>query len=96
MELRLTDDYRLTTDAYNYILQKRRVIQDEESENFGKESWSNVSYHGRFKDVISKLIDLEIKQSDVTDLQELEDLIFMVERDISLELERAFKHATSR
>ena len=42
------------------------------------------------------LMDLEIKQSDVTDLQELEDLIFMVERDISLELERAFKHATSR
>jgi hypothetical protein len=42
--LLLNTDWRISADADNWILQKRRVVQDEESKNFGQESWVDWAY----------------------------------------------------
>jgi hypothetical protein len=43
--MKLTNNYRFECDDYNFILQKRNVIQDKDSENYGKEIWKNVGYY---------------------------------------------------
>lgn len=87
MEIRLTDDYRITSDSYNLILQKRSVIKKENSENYGEETWTAISWHHSFESIIRKLIILEVKQSEIVELQKMCELISGVEKRVSKRLE---------
>lgn len=91
MEIRLTDDYRLATDQFNYILQKRSVVKDENSKNYGNEAWSSIGWYGRLEHMANKLIELEIKQSDADQLHELITVVLDVERKIVSTLEKTLK-----
>jgi hypothetical protein len=87
MNIRLTDDYKLVTDPHNYVLQKRNVVQDKESENYGKETWNSIGWYARLEYLVNKLIELEIKQSDVTQMKELIAVVRDVESNIVGKLE---------
>jgi len=82
MEIRLTNDYKLVTDSLNYILQKRNVVKNKDSENYGNETWSSIGWYGKLEHLVNKLIELEIKQSDVDQLHELITVVLDVEKRI--------------
>lgn len=42
----LYDDYVITTDAYNYILQKRQIVQN--GKTAGEERYKAVGYYNTF------------------------------------------------
>jgi len=92
MDIRLTEDYRLTNDSHNpFIIQKRNVVQDKESENYGKETWHSVSWHGNLDQVASKMIDLKVTQSKVTELSTLHKLIENLKEEIAENLKEVIK-----
>lgn len=82
MKLVIGAGYRVTTDQYNYILQKEGMSKK------GETTWTNVSYHGNIQSLVSKLLDLEIKQSEVESFESLSNLVRNVESNIMTELEK--------
>lgn len=82
MELVIGAGYRVTTDQYNYILQREGLSKK------GEVTWTNVSYHGNIQGLVSKLVDLEIKQSEVDSFESLIRLVRNVESNILSELEK--------
>lgn len=81
--IKLNEDYGLSADDMNLILMERRVNKDEDSENFGKERYTNIGYYGNveslLKNLVNKRIMLAVNESDT-----LEALVSSVERYISL------------
>jgi len=47
MEIQLTEEYRITSDSEQFIVQKMSIIQDgkfTKAENIGKPKWSDIGY----------------------------------------------------
>lgn len=88
MNIQLTDDYRLKADTYNYILQKKNIVQDEESENYGKEVWHTIGYYSSLDRVVDKLVDLKVRQSKLTELSTVVKLVEGIKAEIISNLER--------
>ena len=42
--IQLNDDYRLTADKRQFIVQKRFIIEDKNSKKFGEVVWRNEAY----------------------------------------------------
>ena len=88
VNIQLTDDYRVRVDTYNYILQKKNIVQDKESENYGKEVWHTIGYYSSLERVVDKLVDLEIRQSDLTEISTVVKLVEGIKAEIISNLER--------
>ena len=69
MEIKLHDDYRLTSDRYQYILQERRISQ--KGENIGKEYWGNIGYYSNLQIALDDYVDKRVKLSDVKSITEI-------------------------
>ena len=63
------DDYRVVSDARNFILQKGRVSQGDKTK--GEMQWDNISYHGKLEGALNSCKDYKIKESDATSIQML-------------------------
>lgn len=57
----INDDYRITSDKYQYIVQKRFIIDKEGSKNHGQVDWRNEVYLPKIEDVLEYFMDLGIK-----------------------------------
>ena len=71
---KLNDKYYLGTDAYNYILYERNVVQDKTSKNYGKEVFKSLAYFGKMEDLYNFIIEREIK-IDISLLDNIEKII---------------------
>lgn len=61
------DDYRVISDARNFILQKGRVSQAGKTK--GEMQWDNISYHGKLEGALNSYKDYKIKESEATSIQ---------------------------
>ena len=81
--IKLNEDYGLSADDLNLILMHRKVNQDKDSVNYGKESYSNIGYYSNIesflKNLVNKRILLEVQENDT-----LEALVSSIERYVSL------------
>ncbi len=59
--IELSENYRVTLDAYCYALEKKQVTKT--GKNIGAESWQGVSFHKNLKDALRKY--REIGKKDV-------------------------------
>lgn len=57
----ITSDYRITSDKYQYIILKKRIIADKESENYGKEDWDSEAFLPKIEDVMRYFLERGIK-----------------------------------
>jgi hypothetical protein len=62
MNIRLSEDYQLTSDKYQYILQERKIA--EKGKQKGKERWDNVGYYSKLNQALESYIDMRVKDSD--------------------------------
>lgn len=65
------EKYIIQTDALNYTLQEKSTVQDKESKNFGKETIINIGYYPNFEQIVKKILDLKIKQSEEVVLKDI-------------------------
>lgn len=60
--IQINDDWRINSDQYNWILQKRAVVKDTDIvENIGKENWLNMSYHPSLISAVKEIANQSIK-----------------------------------
>lgn len=87
--LQINEDWRIDSDQYNWILQKRTIITKTDNlENIGKEVWRNEGYHPTLPAAVAALVDKAIKMPpDVNGvLNKLDELIELVnDRFVSIE-----------
>lgn len=69
MNIRLNEDYQLTSDRLQYILQERKV--STKGENIGKEYWDNVGYYSKLQNAIDDYIDMRVRASDAKSIAEI-------------------------
>lgn len=66
MEIKLTENYRITDDPLQYILQGRCIREKD-----GSEYWVNVGYYGTFEYLVRGLLNHEIHEADIHSLEEV-------------------------
>lgn len=69
MIIKLTDNYQISTDSLNYILQKRVIVT--KGENEGNERVENVGYYGKIEHLLNALIEQKIKDLDIDSIASL-------------------------
>ena len=69
MIIKLTDNYQISTDSLNYILQKRVIVT--KGENEGNERVENVGYYGKIEHLLNALIEQRIKVLDIDSIASL-------------------------
>lgn len=61
--LKINEKYYLDSDSLQYILIEKGVVQKEDSENYGKETFKNVGYYGTLEGLKQSLLEKEIKDN---------------------------------
>lgn len=76
MKYKINEDYHLTTDKYNYIVNKRYKKQG------GGTSFKIDGYHSTINSALKAIADNVVLQSDISDLRKLCDKLDGLKRDI--------------
>ena len=80
MEISLSEDYRISSDSYQFILQERKVTA--EGENKGNEYWTSIAYYRKLEHLLERYIDLKIRTSDKKSIKELMDYIRELKKEV--------------
>ena len=80
MNIKIDDNYRITGDSMQYILQERKErkeikIDPKTGKLEGKYYYVNVGYFGKIYYALQAFKELQIRNSDVTSVDELLKLI---------------------
>ena len=67
----INEQYRITTDPYQWIVQKKRTRKDQDG-------WESVTYHPTFRSAVQSLGELMVRRSDAATLADaLVDVEYM-------------------
>jgi len=85
MNILLSEGYRITSDAYQYILHTRYWATDKQTKQ-PKEAWTQ-SYHPTLNQVAKAVCTKELKTSEAEDLNTLIEVFKNKIEDLTVELE---------
>jgi len=76
----ISDNYRLSADKYNIILQEREIVTGKGTRELtkskvGDSRWSNIAYFNNPQHALEYVIDKEIRENWVNDLKKMVDKI---------------------
>lgn len=80
MKIQIDDNYQIVSDSMQYILQETKEVM--EGENKGLPYVTNVGYYGKIYSVLRSYKELQIRNSNVTTIKELMDLIKSLDEKI--------------
>ena len=88
MEIPINEKYRLSSDEYQWIVQKRRSRK-------GKLDWTNLEYHSRLDSAVRSLGELMVRRSKantlVDALKEVETIATTLSQALMPSLEGVLK-----
>jgi hypothetical protein len=73
MKVSIDNKHRITSDSMQYILQEKKTVRKGSKE--GEEYWVNVGYYSKIYNALQGYKELQIKNSNVTTIDELMKLI---------------------
>ena len=76
MIIRINEQYRVTTDPYQWIIQTKRT-------KYGKEEWRAETYHPTFESALQSLGELLVRQSNAETLADALDAVKTVTTQLS-------------
>lgn len=88
INIKIDNDYRITNDKYNFILQKRRIITNNargrrtNPENIGKEVWTDEGYYTNIKFLLKRYATKKTLESEIETFQELFGILRGIESTI--------------
>lgn len=80
----INEDYRIKADSQNFILCKKRIVDDKKSKDFGKEVWDNVGYYGTISNALGGFVKKATR--DFVSKEKKQDI-----RDVIKEVDRLDK-----
>lgn len=84
MDIKLSEEFRVTSDSRQYILQKITGGYDKD----GNEVRTNVSYHGTIASLVNKLLERQVKTSELNNLIDIKESMVIYAINITEALER--------
>jgi hypothetical protein len=81
MEILINKKYRLTSDSYNYMLEKSFTAGDK-SKKAGEIGWKTIGYYSTISAALKGLLDKVCKSSKAKSIEDLERLVSSVKSDI--------------
>lgn len=85
MNIQLNENYRITSDKDNVILEERKI--SKKGKNEGKEYYKQIGYFPNLEVALKDFARLKIKLSDTEGIEELKDLM----KEILEEIRRVAK-----
>jgi len=82
MEIMVGQNYKITSDALNIILNKKYFKKDKEGNITEEEAFKQIGYYNTLNVALNALIEKEIKGSDAISLDELQKHVEGVKEDI--------------
>lgn len=94
LNIRVNNDYKLTSDSLNIIVNQRRIVDPTKSPNWKvleakgadptpREEWNEVAYCRDIQQALEWIVNRQIKESDAETLTELLHEIKRFRREIS-------------
>lgn len=94
LNIEVTEDYRITSDNMNIIVNERYLADPTKAPNWKKreaegaspepvEKWREISYHSTVESAMNKIVDKTILDSDAQTISELLREIREIRREIS-------------
>ena len=83
LNIKLNDDYKITSDPMNFILEKRGVA-GKKSKTPGKTTCKNVGFYQKLSHALEGFLKHEVLASDVDSLLELAFLLRTIQADIQV------------
>ena len=89
----INEQYRITTDPYQWIVQKKRTRKDQDD-------WESVTYHPTFPSAVQSLGELMVRRSDAATLADamvdVEYITTTLSQALAPEFSEALKVKTTR
>ena len=89
----INEQYRITTDPYQWIVQKKRTRKDQDG-------WESVTYHPTFRSAVQSLGELMVRRSDAATLTEalveVENVTTSLSQALAPEFSEVLKVKTTR
>ena len=83
MNIRINQDWKLTTDPRNFIIEKRRIAQtDTDKQKKGDELWVQIAYYAKLDLALQGLVKHYLLDSTATTLEELRTCLRSIQDDI--------------
>jgi hypothetical protein len=60
--IKVTEKYYIHAEPKCYILKEKSIVQDESSENFGKERFKEIGYFTTIEEVIEGVLKLKLRE----------------------------------
>ena len=60
--VKITDKYYMDADYKCYTLKEKGIVQDEASENFGKERFKDIAYCQTIEQIIDRVLTLNTRE----------------------------------
>ncbi len=94
MDIQVNSNFKLTSDAYNVILNRKHIVDPTKSPRWPElkakgasggtqVKWREISYHPTVDSALTKLADLKLRESDATTLEDLRNEISDFRHEIS-------------
>jgi DNA-directed RNA polymerase sigma subunit (sigma70/sigma32) len=81
--LQLDKEYRITTDKYNFILERLEDVIDRKTREVKGKEWKDVGYFGsNIKATLNKYVVEKVKKEEHKDINKLIDKLDEIERTI--------------
>lgn len=88
MKLKIDDNYQITSDSLQYMLQEKKVVNESKYENkIGTEYYESIAFYGRIESCLKQYKELMIRKSDVDTVAQLITLIRELDKKIDALLE---------
>lgn len=94
LNIRINENYRLTSDSFNIIVEERRMVDPTKAPNWEKrkakgaspelrEDWKESSYHNTVEQAMNAVVDKTVRSSDAESVSQLLSEIRRIRREIS-------------
>ena len=77
INVKVNDNYRITSDNYQYILEEKYKSKK------GEEKFKAIGYYSNFKDLSKSMLNREIKKSSCMSVLEIEKTIEKFAKDVA-------------
>ena len=83
MNIRINKDWRLTTDARNFIIEKCRIAQTDSKEHKkGDEVWTQVAFYAKLDRALEGLVKYSLLDCDAKTFDEVKSCLRAIHEDI--------------